>query len=134
MVAVGYMDPGNWSTDLGGGSAYNYDLLFVVLWSSCIAIFLQILSIKLAIACEKDLAQVCRDTYSLPIVIILWIVAEVAIIATDLAEVIGSAIALQLLFGWPLIFGVIVTALDVLVILTAQVNSITYLKSLLLTT
>lgn len=121
LVAVGYMDPGNWTSDIGGGSAYNYDLLFVVLWSSLIAFFFQVLSVKLAVASEKDLAQACKVFYSEHINVVLWLAAEVAIIATDLAEVLGSAIALQLLFGWKLEIGVLVTAADVVILFMTQV-------------
>lgn len=122
LVAVGYMDPGNWTSDIGGGSAYNYDLLFVVLWSSLIAFFFQILSVKLAIASEKDLAQACNVFYSDRVNVVLWLAAEVAVIATDLAEVLGSAIALQLLFGWRLEIGVLVTAIDVVILFMTQVS------------
>jgi manganese transport protein len=122
LVAVGYMDPGNWTTAIGGGSAYNYDLLFVVLWSSLIALFFQILSVRLAIATEKDLAQACKQYYPPNVNMVLWLAAEVAIIATDLAEVLGSAIAMQLLFGWRLEIGVLVTAGDVLLVFLTQVR------------
>ena len=121
LVAVGYMDPGNWSTDIGGGSAYNYDLLFIVLWSSIIAFFFQLLSVKLAIATGKDLAQACKGYYSDWTNWTLWLAAETAIIATDLAEVLGSAIALQLLFGWRLEIGVLITAADVGIVFLTQV-------------
>lgn len=122
LVAVGYMDPGNWTTDIGGGSAYNYDLLFVVLWSSVIAMFFQLLSVKLAIATGKDLAQACKEHYSTNVSFLLWAVAEVAIIATDLAEVLGCAIAMQLLFGWRLEIGVLVTGFDVAIVFLTQVS------------
>jgi hypothetical protein len=122
LVAVGYMDPGNWTTAIGGGSAYNYDLLFVVLWSSLIALFFQILSVRLAIATEKDLAQACKQYYPAHVNTVLWLAAEVAIIATDLAEVLGSAIAMQLLFGWRLEIGVLVTAGDVVLVFLTQVS------------
>jgi manganese transport protein len=117
LVAVGYMDPGNWSTDIAGGSSFGYSLLFIILLSSLMAMFLQVLSLKLGLATNRDLAQVCRDSYSRPVVIMLWIISEIAICATDIAEVIGSAIAMKLLFGLPLVYGVCITALDVLVIL-----------------
>ena len=117
MVSVGYMDPGNWSTDIAGGSAYGYDLLFIVLLSSLLAMFLQSLSVKVGFATQRDLAQACRDSYSKYVVAVLWVSQEVAIAACDLAEVIGSAVALKLLFGCPLIAGVWVTALDVLILL-----------------
>lgn len=111
------MDPGNWSTDIAGGSAYGYDLLFIILLASLIAIFLQALAVRQGIATERDLAQACRDSYPKPVVAVLWLIIEAAIVATDLAEVIGSAVALKLLFGLPLIGGVCITALDVLIIL-----------------
>lgn len=122
LVAVGYMDPGNWSSDIGGGSAYNYDLLFVVLWASLIALFFQLLSVKLAIATGKDLAQASKVRYSEKMNYVLWLVAETAIMATDLAEVLGSAIALKLLFGLRLEIGVMVTAIDVVIVFAMQVR------------
>lgn len=120
MVAVGYMDPGNWATDIAGGARYGYRLLSVVLISNLFAILLQHLSLKLGIATGRDLAQACRDHYSKPVAIGLWLLAEIAIAATDLAEVIGSAIALNLLFGLPLAVGILLTALDVLLLLFLQ--------------
>ena len=117
LVAVGYMDPGNWATDLAGGSKYNYTLLSVIMLSNLMAILLQALSIKLGVVTGRDLAQACRDHYSRPVSFLLWILCEIAIAACDLAEVIGSAIALNLLFGIPMIWGVCLTALDVLIIL-----------------
>lgn len=120
LVAVGYMDPGNWATDIEGGSRFGYTLLAVVLLSNLMAILLQHLAGKLGIATGKDLAQACRDHYSKPVSFSLWILCELAIIACDLAEVIGSAIALNLLFGIPLVYGVLITAVDVLLILLLQ--------------
>lgn len=120
MVAVGYMDPGNWATDIEGGSRFGYTLLSVILISNLMAVLLQSLSGKLGIVTGKDLAQSCRDHYSKPVVIGLWILCELAIAATDLAEVIGAAIALNLLFGLPIIYGVMITAVDVLLILLLQ--------------
>lgn len=117
LVAVGYMDPGNWSTDIAGGSAFGYTLLSVILLSSVIAMFLQYLSLKAGLATGRDLAQICRDSYSTPVVYLLWIIMEVAICATDIAEVIGSAVALKLMFGLPLVYGVVLTAADILVFL-----------------
>src|SRR5690349_24841874 len=111
LVAVGYMDPGNWATDLAGGSQFGYTLLAVILISNLMAILLQGLASKLGIVTGRDLAQACRDHYSTPVVWMLWILCEIAIAACDLAEVIGSAIALNLLFGLPLPVGVAVTAL-----------------------
>ena len=120
LVAVGYMDPGNWATDLAGGSAFGYTLLFVILASNFMAVLLQGLSAKLGIVTGRDLAQACRDAYSTPTVMMLWVLCELAIVACDLAEVIGAAIALNLLFGIALPWGVGLTALDVLLILYLQ--------------
>src|SRR5712671_6129014 len=120
LVAVGYMDPGNWATDLAGGSAFGYTLLSVVLISNLMAILLQSLCAKLGIVTGRDLAQACRDHYSRPVSFSLWLLCEVAICACDLAEVIGSAIALLLLFHIPLLIGVCITAADVLIILFLQ--------------
>ncbi len=120
LVAVGYMDPGNWATDLAGGSQFGYTLLSVILLSNIMAILLQALSAKLGIVTGRDLAQACRDEYSRPVGFMLWVACELAIIACDLAEVIGTAIALQLLFGIPLVWGVVLTAFDVLLILLLQ--------------
>ena len=120
MVAVGYMDPGNWATDLAGGAQFGYALLSVVLISNLMAILLQHLSVKLGVVAERDLAQACRDHFGRKTSFALWVLCEVAIAACDLAEVIGSAIALNLLFGIPLVWGVIITAADVLMILALQ--------------
>ncbi len=120
LVAVGYMDPGNWATDIGGGSKFGYALLSVVLISNLMAMFLQALSAKLGIATGRDLAQACRDHYSRRMAIALWIICEIAIAACDLAEVLGSAVALKLLFGLPLLAGVLITAFDVLIVLALQ--------------
>jgi manganese transport protein len=120
LVAVGYMDPGNWATDLAGGSAFGYTLLSVILLSNIMAMVLQALAAKLGIVTGLDLAQACRSQYSPPVRMALWLLCEFAIIACDLAEVIGTAIALQLLFGIPLVAGVCLTALDVLLILLLQ--------------
>src|ERR671922_2986271 len=117
LVAVGYMDPGNWATDLAGGSAFGYTLLSVILISNLMAVLLQGLASKLGIVTGLDHAQACRDHYSPAVSFGLWILCEIAIAACDLAEVIGSAIALNLLFGVPLIWGVVLTAFDVLLIL-----------------
>ena len=132
LVAVGYMDPGNWATDLAGGSRFGYSLLSVILLSNIMAIILQYLSLKLGIVTGRDLAQACRDVYSKPVSLFLWILAEIAIIACDLAEVIGSALALQLLFNIPLMIGVIITVFDVLLLLTLQHKSFRYLESLVI--
>jgi manganese transport protein len=120
LVAVGYMDPGNWATDIAGGSKFGYTLLSVILLSNLMAMFLQALSAKLGIATGLDLAQACREHYSRRTTIVLWIVCEIAIAACDLAEVLGSAVALKLLFGLPLLAGVLITALDVLIVLALQ--------------
>jgi manganese transport protein len=123
LVAVGYMDPGNWATDLAGGAQFGFALLSVVLISNFMAILLQHLALKLGIVAGRDLAQACRDHYSTPVAMFLWIICEIAIAACDLAEVIGSAIALNLLFGLPLVVGVVLTACDVLVVLLLQNKS-----------
>jgi len=120
LVAVGYMDPGNWATDLAGGSAFGYTLLAVVLLSSLMAILLQTLSARLGIAAKLDLAQACRERYGRKTTIALWLLCELAIIACDLAEVLGTAVALKLLFGLPLLAGVLITAFDVLLLLALQ--------------
>ena len=120
LVAVGYMDPGNWATDIGGGSAFGYTLLSVVLAASLMAMLLQALSARLGIAAGLDLAQACRAHYPRGVAIGLWVLCEIAIVACDLAEVLGTAIALQLLFRLPLLWGVIVTSLDVFLILALQ--------------
>ncbi len=120
LVAVGYMDPGNWATSIAGGARFGYTLLFVALLSSLMAMLLQALSARLAIATGRDLAQACRDAYSRPVSMALWLLAEIAIIATDIAEVVGTAIGLNLLFGLPLTIGVMITALDVFLVLALQ--------------
>ncbi len=120
LVAVGYMDPGNWATSIAGGSSFGYTLLSIVLLSSVMAIILQSLCVRLAVGTGRDLAQACRDAFPAWFSILLWLLAELAIIATDLAEVIGTAIGLNLLFGLPLEIGVIVTALDVFFVLFLQ--------------
>ncbi len=133
LVAVGYMDPGNWATDLAGGSKYNYALLSVIMMSNLMAVLLQRLAIKLGVATERDLAQACRDHFSKPVSVGLWIFAEIAIAACDLAEVIGSAIALNLLFHIPLLLGVCLTALDVLLILLLQQRGFRFLEAMVIT-
>ena len=130
LVAVGYMDPGNWATDLAGGARYGYTLLSVILISNLMAILLQALAARLGIASGRDLAQACRDSYSWGTTIALWILCEIAIAACDLAEVIGAAIALNLLFGLPLIWGVALTALDVLIVLFLQHRGFRYVEAL----
>ena len=133
LVAVGYMDPGNWATDIAGGSRYGYALLSVIFISNMMAILLQSLCAKLGIATGRDLAQACRDHYSRPVNICLWLLCEVAICACDLAEVIGSAIALNLLFHIPLVWGVCITALDVLIVMYLQHFGFRYLEALVVT-
>ncbi len=132
LVAVGYMDPGNWATDLAGGSAFGYTLLSVILISNIMAIVLQALAAKLGIVTGRDLAQACRDHFSKPVAIALWVLCELGIIATDVAEVIGSAIALNLLFGIPLLWGVCITALDVFLILFLQNKGFRYIEAFVL--
>lgn len=129
MVAVGYMDPGNWATGIAGGAKFGYTLLSVILISNLFAMLLQHLSLKLGIVAERDLAQACRDSYSRPVNFLLWIFAEIAIAATDLAEVIGAAIALNLLFGIPLTIGIAITVVDVFVILMLQAKGFRWLES-----
>jgi manganese transport protein len=132
LVAVGYMDPGNWATDLAGGSKYNFALLSVVMMSNLMAILLQALSLKLGIVTGRDLAQACRDHYSRPVSFLLWFICELAIAACDLAEIIGSAIALNLLFGLPLLVGVCITGLDVLIVLFLQNKGFRYIEALVI--
>jgi manganese transport protein len=133
LIAVGYMDPGNWATDLAGGAQFGYTLLFVIMLSNLMAILLQHLSIKLGVVTGRDLAQACRDHYSTPTVWFLWILCEVAIAACDLAEVVGSAIALQLLFGIPLVWGCLITAADVVAVLFLQTKGFRYIEVLVIT-
>jgi manganese transport protein len=133
LVAVGYMDPGNWATDLAGGARFGYSLLAVIMISNLMAILLQHLCIKLGVTTGRDLAQACRDHYSTPTVWSLWILCEIAIAACDLAEVIGSAIGLQLLFGIPLFWGCLITATDVLAVLYLQNKGFRYIEALVIT-
>ncbi|MEI7025119.1 Nramp family divalent metal transporter [Paenibacillus sp. y28] len=132
LVAVGYMDPGNWATDLAGGAMFGYSLLSVILISNIMAVVLQSLTARLGIATGRDLAQACRDHYSKPVNLALWVLCELAIAACDLAEVIGSAIALQLLFGLPLIWGVIMTAFDVILVLLLQNRGFRYIEAIVI--
>ena len=132
LVAVGYMDPGNWATDLAGGAQFGYALLSVILLSNLMAILLQHLSLKLGVATGRDLAQACRDHYSKPVVWILWGLCELAIAACDLAEVVGSAIALQLLFGIPLVWGCVITCLDVMAVLYLQNKGFRYVEAIVI--
>jgi manganese transport protein len=133
LVAVGYMDPGNWATDLAGGARFGYSLLTVIMISNLMAILLQHLCIKLGVVTGRDLAQACRDHYSTPTVWFLWILCELAIAACDLAEVVGSAIGLQLLFGIPLVWGCIITASDVLLVLYLQTKGFRYVEAIVIT-
>jgi manganese transport protein len=132
LISVGYMDPGNWATDIAGGSRFGYSLLFVIMASNLMAILLQSLSLKLGVATERDLAQLCHDNTSRWVSFTLWVMAEIAIAACDMAEVIGSAIALQLLFHIPLFYGVLITGLDVLLILLLQRWGFRYVEALVI--
>lgn len=132
LVSVGYMDPGNWATDIEGGARFGYTLLCVIMISNLMAILLQSLCVRLAVATEKDLAQACRDYYGGKLNIFLWILCELAIIACDLAEVLGSAIALKLLFGLPIFWGVCITILDVLVLLLVQKYGFRYIEAMII--
>ncbi len=133
LVATGYMDPGNWATSLAGGSRFGYTLLFATLVSSLMAIILQALCARLAVATDRDLAQACRDSYPRPVSFGLWVLAELAIVATDLAEVIGTAIGLNLLLGVPLEYGVIITALDVFLVLYLQNKGFRWIEAFIIT-
>jgi len=133
LVSVGYMDPGNWATDLAGGARYGYALMWVILLSNLMAMQLQSLCAKLGIATGRDLAQACRDHYSRPVTYVLWVLCEIAIIACDLAEVIGSAVALNLLFGLPLVWGVLLTGFDVMLLLAAMHFGFRKIEAIVLT-
>jgi manganese transport protein len=133
LIAVGYMDPGNWATDIAGGSRFGYTLLFAIMVSNLLAVLLQSLSLKLGIATGRDLAQICHEAYGKRISFLLWIGAEIAIAACDLAEVIGSAIALELLFGIPMVWGVLITGADVLLLLLLQKRGMRTLEALVIT-
>ena len=133
LVSVGYMDPGNWATDLAGGSKFGYALISVVLISNLMAILLQSLCVRLGVATGRDLAQACRDYYSKPVSIALWVLCEIAIVACDLAELLGSALALNLLFGIPMAVGVCLTTLDVLVLLWLQNKGFRYTEAIVVT-
>lgn len=132
LVSVGYMDPGNWATDIAGGAKFGYALLSVILISNLMAILLQSLCVRLGVATGRDLAQMCRDAFSPRVNFMLWVLCEIAIAACDLAELLGSAIALQLLFGLPLVAGVCITALDVLVLLLLQSKGFRYVEALVI--
>src|SRR5512138_1213896 len=133
LVSVGYMDPGNWATDLEGGARFGYQLLWVLVMSNLMAILLQTLSARLGIVSGRDLAQACRETYPRPVAYILWVLCEIAIAACDLAEVLGAAIGLNLLFHIPLLAGVVITAADTLLILVLQNYGIRTLEAFILT-
>src|SRR5215469_10099131 len=133
LISVGYMDPGNWATDIAGGSRFGYTLLFAIMLSNLMAILLQSLALKLGVATERDLAQLCHEHYGRRVSFALWLFAEVAIAACDMAEVIGSAIALELLFHIPLFYGVLITGLDVLLILLLQRWGFRYVEALVIT-
>src|ERR1017187_8335164 len=132
LISVGYMDPGNWATDIAGGSRFGYTLLFVIMASNLVAVLLQSLSLKLGVATDRDLAQLCHEAYGRRVSFVLWLGAEIAIAACDLAEVIGSAIALNLLFHIPLLYGVLITGLDVLLILLLQRWGFRYVEALVI--
>ncbi|HYB93350.1 MAG TPA: Nramp family divalent metal transporter [Vicinamibacterales bacterium] len=133
LVSVGYMDPGNWATDIAGGSKFGYTLLSVILISNVMAILLQSLCVRLGVGTGRDLAQACRDYYSKPVAIALWVLCEIAIVACDLAELLGSALALNLLFGIPMAVGVCLTTLDVLVLLWLQTKGFRYTEAIVVT-
>ncbi len=133
LVAIGYMDPGNWATDIEGGSRFHYDLLWVILASNLVAILLQVLSSRLGVVTGRDLPQLCRERFSKQWAIFFWVIAEIAIVACDLAEVLGSAIAINLLFHVPLLPAVLITALDVLLILLLQSRGVRLLEAVILT-
>ncbi|NQE34531.1 Nramp family divalent metal transporter [Microcoleus asticus] len=133
LVSVGYMDPGNWATDLAGGAKFGYALLSVILLSNLMAILLQSLCVRLGVVTGRDLAQACRDYFSPRVSFLLWILCEIAISACDLAELVGSAIGLQLLFGIPLVWGVCITALDVIMVLFLQGKGFRYIEALVIT-
>jgi manganese transport protein len=133
LVSVGYMDPGNWATDLAGGAKFGYALLSVILLSNLMAILLQSLCVRLGVATGRDLAQACRDYFSPRVSFLLWILCEIAISACDLAELVGSAIGLQLLFGIPLVWGVCITALDVIMVLFLQGKGFRFIEALVIT-
>src|SRR5277367_2828095 len=132
LISVGYMDPGNWATDLDGGARFGYRLLWVLVMSNAMAILLQTLSARLGIVTGRDLAQACRETYPRAVNLALWFLCEIAIVACDLAEVLGAAIALNLLFHIPLLVGVVLTALDTLLVLWLQRLGIRYLEAFIL--
>jgi len=132
LVSVGYMDPGNWATDIAGGAKFGYALLSVILISNLMAILLQSLCVRLGVATGRDLAQMCRDRYSPRVSFCLWVLCEIAIVACDLAELLGSAIAIQLLFGLPLVWGVCITAFDVILLLMLQHRGFRYVEALVI--
>src|SRR3954464_3150767 len=132
LVSVGYMDPGNWATDLDGGARFGYRLLWVLVMSNAMAILLQTLSARLGIVSGRDLTRACREAYPKPVTRALWFLCELAIVACDLAEVLGAAIALQLLFHMPLLAGVALTSLDTLLVLWFQKAGIRYLEAFIL--
>src|ERR1017187_3680511 len=132
LVSVGYMDPGNWATDLEGGARFGYRLLWVLVMSNGMAILLQTLAARLGIVSGRDLAQACRETYPRPVTLAMWGMCEIAIAACDLAEVLGAAIALKMLFGIPLLLGVLLTAADTLLLLWFQGLGIRYVEAFIL--
>ncbi len=132
LVSVGYMDPGNWATDLEGGARFGYQLIWVLLMSNLIAVLLQTFSARLGIVTGRDLAQACRDNYPKPVGYVLWVLCEVAIAACDLAEVLGTAIGLNLLFHIPLIYGVLITGSDTLIFFLVQNYGIRKMEAFIL--
>ncbi|MEJ2591293.1 MAG: Nramp family divalent metal transporter, partial [Candidatus Thiodiazotropha sp.] len=132
LISVGYVDPGNWATDIEAGSKLGYGLLWMVLMASLAAMPLQMLSFKLGIVAQKDLARACRDHYSRPVNLVLWLLAELSIIATDVAEVLGSALALHLLFGVSLLTGVVITAFDMLIVLGLKGHGFRQIEAIIL--
>src|SRR5690349_12783616 len=132
LVSVGYMDPGNWATDLEGGARFGYALLWVLVMSNLMAILLQTLSARLGIVSGRDLAQACRETYPRPVTLALWVLCEIAIAACDLAEVLGAAIGLSLLFHIPMLIGVVLTAADTLLLLWFQGLGIRFIEAFIL--
>src|SRR5205823_6889126 len=130
LISVGYMDPGNWGTDIEGGSKYSYLLMWVLLMSNLMAVLLQTLATRLGVVTGRDLAQACRESYPRPTAFALWILCEIAIAATDLAEVIGTIVALKLLFGLPYVWGLVIAAGDTFVLLALQKRGVRLLELL----
>ncbi|MGA7935600.1 MAG: Nramp family divalent metal transporter [Kovacikia sp.] len=132
LISVGYMDPGNWATDIEGGARFGYSLLSAIFLSNLIAILLQSLCVRLGIVAERDLAQICQQSFKRSVNLMLWFFAEIAIIATDLAEILGSALALNLLFHLPLVWGVCLTGFDLIIVLLLQGKGFRWLEAIIL--